>query len=71
VSLGITIGLHFEDAPMCCRECGKQMYSESIVLQIGSADMGNITPIEGLCESCAKKSSLPQNQGDQPSTDNI
>jgi hypothetical protein len=40
--IGINISLHFEDEPMLCRECGKQMYSESIVLQIGSADMGKL-----------------------------
>jgi hypothetical protein len=68
--IGITIGLHFEDEPMRCRECGEPMNLQAMVLQIGTADMGNITPIEGLCESCARKSSLPQNQGDQPLTDN-
>jgi hypothetical protein len=69
--IGITIGLHFEDVPMLCRECGEPMNKQSIVLQIGSADMGNITPIEGLCETCAKKSSQLRNLGDQPSADNI
>lgn len=52
---GISIELHEEDEPMYCRECGKEMDTQALVLQIGSADQGNITPIQGLCEECRNK----------------
>jgi hypothetical protein len=68
--IGINISLHFEDEPMLCRECCEPMNLQSMVMQIGSADMGNITPIEGLCESCTRKSSQTPNPDDQKSTDN-
>lgn len=53
--IGIKIGIHFEDEPMRCRECGEPMTIQAMVLQIGEATQGDITPIEGLCEKCQLK----------------